>query len=123
MSVPPKGDFPPDEKLMAKPGFVDRKHFTAYVEDVRQLKRESQFEDAEALLLRLVGATEAESKSDGCGVAPWYYEQLAIIYKRMKRPADELAILERYESRTKAPGATPGKLAKRLAGLRAKGTK
>lgn len=65
-------------------------------------------------------ATEAEAEREGGGrgVAPWYYEQLAIVYRKMKRPADELAVLERYESQPKAPGAGPAKLAKRLAKLR-----
>jgi len=103
---------------MDKPGFVDDRHFTEYVETVKQLKRDGQYSRAEELLIRLVDATEAESLVDGLGVAPWYYEQLAIIYSKMNNSESELAILERYERQRKAPGASPPKLAQRLRKLR-----
>ena len=99
-----------------KPGFVEGKHFTDHVERVKQLKKEGRHDKAIKLLLKLVAATETESKeAEGpSGVAPWYYEQLAIIYRKEKQYGDEVAILERYEKQPKAQGASPGKLAKRL---------
>ena len=68
------------------------------------------------LLLKLIGETEAEAKAHraGWGVAPWYYEQLAILYRKEKRHVDEVEILERFESQPKAPGVGPGRLAARL---------
>lgn len=48
------------------------------------------------------------------GVAPWYYEQLAIIYRKEKQYRKEVEILERYERQVKAPGAGAQKLANRL---------
>jgi len=105
---------------MDESGFVDGKHYTTHAEEVRRLKRSGDFEHAEALLLRLVEATETEARAKQWGVAPWYYEQLAIIYGKRKQLAAELAILERYERQPKAPGASPSKLAERLARLRAK---
>jgi hypothetical protein len=105
---------------MAKPGLVDGRHYSAYVEEFRQLKRNGRLDDAEALLLRLVDATEAQAKAKGWGVASSYYEELAIIYRKQKQLADEIEILERYERQAKVPGPLPTKLAKRLAGLRAK---
>ena len=105
-----------------KPGFVDGKHYTTYVGEFEQLKRNGDLDGAEALLLRLVDATEAEAKAEGegWGVAPAYYEHLAIVYKKKKDLAGEIEILERYERQAKAPGASPSKLAERLARLRAK---
>ena len=50
----------------------------------------------------------------GWGVAPWYYEQLAIIYRKMKNFQAEIDILERYKKQEKAPGIGPSKLAARL---------
>jgi hypothetical protein len=47
-------------------------------------------------------------------VAPWYYEQLAILYRKEKQYQQEVAILERYASKPKAPGVGPEKLAARL---------
>src|SRR5690242_18431731 len=100
---------------MERVGFVDGRHYTAYVEDVRTLKRAGEFEKAIDLLLRLVDATEAEAATNRWGVAPWYYEQLAIIYAKMKQADAEIKILERYAAQRKAPGAGPLKLAERLA--------
>lgn len=103
---------------MDKPGYVDGRHYTTYVDDVRLMKRAGQFDQAERLLLRLVDATEEEARAKSCGVAPWYYHQLAITYAKLKQPTAELTILERYERQPKAPGARPAKLANRLARLR-----
>ncbi len=89
-------------------------HFTMYVNDVSQLIRDGRLEDAEKLLLELIDANEREAKSNG-GVAPWYYEKLAIVYKKQKQHESELYILERYAAQPKAPGALPRQLALRLA--------
>jgi hypothetical protein len=101
-----------------KAGHVRGRHYTTYVDDVRQLKRGGQFEAAERLLLELVAATESEASAEGWGVAPWYYEQLAIIYSKQKEGGKELAILERYEAQRHAPGTGPSKLADRLEKVR-----
>ena len=95
-------------------------HYSTYVDQVRYLKQEKRYDEAVALLLKLVRETEKEAKRDGCGVAPWYYEQLAILYGKLKRPDEELKILERYEAQPKAPGAGPEKLSDRLQKLRKK---
>lgn len=84
------------------------------VEQVEQLNQEKKYKDAIKLLIRLVDATEKEAKKTGEGVAPWYYEKLAIIYRKEKLYKDEVAILERYERQPKAPGALAKKLADRL---------
>ena len=78
-------------------GYVRGRHFTEYVEAVKQLKRERRHEEAIALLLELVEATEAEAQAEGYGAAPWYYVQLAIIYRKDRRFDDEVAILERAQ--------------------------
>ena len=59
-------------------------------------------------MLKLTAATESEANVDGLGVAPWYYEQLAIIsrpHRKEKRYAEEVAILERYNDQPKGLGA------------------
>lgn len=91
-------------------------HYTDYVERVKQLKAEKRNEEAIKLLLKLVNETEKEAKSqgEGWGVAPWYYEQLAILYRKEKQYDNEVEILERYARQPKAPGAGPEKLAERL---------
>ena len=107
-------DFHFKEYQIREAGSIDGLHFTEYVEQIRQFKREKRHQEAIELLLRIVDATESQSRVDGLGVAPWYYEQLAIIYRKEKRFADEVAILERYEAQPKAQGANPRVLVDRL---------
>ena len=97
-------------------GLVDGYHYTDHVERVKQLKREGLYSEAIDLLHKLVEATESEARAarGNWGVAPWYYEQLAIIYRKEKRFDDEVSILERYELQQKAPGVGPSGLAERL---------
>lgn len=100
-------------------GMLRGKHYTSYVDEVRTLRRHGQNESAEKLLLQLVEVVEAEASQDGCGVAPWYYEQLAIIYRKRQDADAEVAILERYASAPHAPGVGPEQLRKRLEKARA----
>lgn len=96
------------------PGYINGRHYTTFVEDVKFLKRAGRVEEAQTLLDDLVDATEAQSKSEGGGVAPWYYEQLAVIYRQQKDYEQEVAILERFARQEHAQGATPSKLLERL---------
>jgi hypothetical protein len=89
-------------------------HYTEAVDTIRELKRSDQQEDLEQLLLWCVDATEAESKAQGIGVAPFYYEELAKLYRKQKRHQHEVAILERFALQPHAPGVKPPKLLDRL---------
>lgn len=93
---------------------VKGKQFTDYVDRVKQLKEEKNYPEAIELLLKLVDETEKEAKKKGLGVAPWYYEQLAVIYRKEKRYNEEVEILERFEKQPKSPGSLPKVLAERL---------
>lgn len=95
-------------------GFVRGRHYTEYVEDVKALRGTGREIDAERLLLELVDATEAEARAEKWGVAPWYYQQLAISYRKQGNPQGEVDILERYARQTSAPGARPPELITRL---------
>jgi hypothetical protein len=99
---------------ISKPGYYNGRHFTTYVSDVRKLLKDARLEDAESLLIKLVEATEAESNTEGLGVAPWYYERLAIIYRRRREAQKEVTILERFLEQKFAPGAKRSKLMERL---------
>lgn len=101
-------------------GFYRGKHYSAWADTVKQLKREKRLPEAEELLWHLVAATENDARANGWGVAPWYYEQLAILARQRSDFATEVSVLERYAAAPKAPGATPPKLAERLAGARAR---
>lgn len=104
-----------------RPGYYHGRHYTTFVEEVKALKRRSDGEAVERLLLALVDATEAESRANGpgWGVAPWYYEELAKLYRGSKDYAAEVAILERFEQQPHAPGVKPPQLLERLAKARA----
>jgi hypothetical protein len=96
------------------PGYYNGRHYTTYVEDVKEFERADNLDGAERLLLILVKATEEESKAERCGVAPWYYERLAIIYRKRKTAAKELAILLRFARQRHALGVKPSRLLERL---------
>jgi hypothetical protein len=97
---------------------------TLYIGSFEWLPEAKRLADAgdeaasEALLLEICAATEAEAAAEGFGAAPAAYERLAILYRKRKDRAAEIAILERYEAAPHAPGVMPGKLAERLAKLR-----
>jgi len=95
-------------------GYICGRHYTTYVEEAKQLRREEKNTELEELLWKLVYATEAEDDQDKFGVAPWYYEELAKLFRKQKRYDAEVGILERFAKRRHAPGVTPPLLLKRL---------
>lgn len=110
--IGPKGE----KHQFDPPKYKEGGHYTEYVERVKQLKSENRHNEAIELLSKLVDQIEREAKEHckGTGIAPWYYEQLAVIYRKEKRYNDEVGILERYENQLMALGAGPGTLAERL---------
>jgi hypothetical protein len=90
----------------------------AYVPKIKAAEAAGNLIEAKRLALLAIESTEDESHVMGCGVAPWYYEQAAIICRKMKDKAGEIAILERYARQKHAPGAKPAKLLVRLEKLR-----
>jgi hypothetical protein len=86
-----------------RPGFYQGTHYTEYVEHIKELKRKNKLAEAEMLLLGLIAAVEAEEAVEHHGKAPWYTEQLAIVYRKQQRYTDELAILERYDRGNRPP--------------------
>jgi tetratricopeptide (TPR) repeat protein len=77
-------------------GLVRGRHYTEWVEPVKQLKREGRLKEAEALLLECVDAVEAQARVEGSPVAPWYYEQLGIVYRKLGDQAASDAIAQRH---------------------------
>ena len=93
----------PLSKRKDKSGEYQGRHYTEYVDEVKDLKRQGKLDDATALLLALVDAAEAEAKAEQWSVPPWYYEQLAIIYRGQNDYAAEVGILERYSRQPRGP--------------------
>jgi hypothetical protein len=100
-----------------KPGYFRGRHYSTYVNEVTQLKRDEKIDEAERLLLVLLDAIEAENAAEKLGVAPWYYEQLAIIYRQRKDYAAEIRVLERADAQPHRKG--PPMFAERLAKAKA----
>lgn len=95
-------------------GFVRGRHFTEWVDSIRKLRRSGLDDEAAEILFECVEATEAEAAAMQFGVAPWYYEQLAIILRGRGDLAAEIQILERYANQPHAPGVKPPRLLDRL---------
>ncbi len=86
-----------------KPGQYKGRHYTEYVDEFKELKRQGKLEEAETLLLGLIDATESEAKAEKTIVAPAYYEHLAIVYRTQKNYSAEVGVLEPYSKQPRGP--------------------
>jgi len=103
-----------------RPGFYQGRHYSDYVDQVKALKRDEQRSaEAEELLIGLIDAVETEAAEKRVAMAPWYTEQLAIIYHQQQRYAAELAILERYDRAARTPMFTDRIMRARAFGAKA----
>lgn len=73
---------------------VRGRHYSEWVETIKQMKRDGEFEAALDLLGECQDATIRTRQNRE--PAPWYFEQAAIIYRKTGRHAEEIACLERY---------------------------
>jgi len=103
-----------EEKPISGPGYVDGRHFVTFVNDVKELKKLGNLDEAERLLLKLVVAMENACKKNKDGVGPWYYNELAKIYRKRKEYQKEVTILKRFSNQNHARGVGPKKLLERL---------
>jgi hypothetical protein len=69
------------------------------ISEVKSMIRDGREEEAESVLLGLVAVIEEEAQIRGRRVGTWCYERLAIIYRRRRDYASEIAILTRYFQR------------------------
>lgn len=87
----------------------------AYAQD---LERAGQGDEALAAVEVLIEAAEQEAQASGREPAPGYTERAAIIYRKRRDYAAEVAVLERWERacppEQRGPGASQAKLLKRL---------
>jgi hypothetical protein len=102
------------ENPITGPGYYNGRHYTTYVREVEEFKRNEKNQELEALLLELVQATEDADEENKWGVAPYYYGELAILYRKQKEYPKEVAILERFAKQKHAPGVMPARLLERL---------
>lgn len=75
-------------------GTVGGVHYLELVEPIERAKREGRNEDALALCYQAIEG--AERGRDGREPAPAYTKHAAIVLRKLKRPDEEAAVLERY---------------------------
>jgi len=90
------------------------KQVPATLENLPSLKRAGRNEEAITILLQEIKAQEKEHQIHQWGVAPYYYHELAILYRKQKEYSKEVSILERFAKQKHAPGVMPAKLLERL---------
>ena len=91
-----------------------------YDQEIAELKRRGQFDEAIRLLETLIDAVEDRARELGEPVPGWYYEQLANLYRRGNRPRDEASILKRFADCKRRDDSRSRRLVARLERLRAK---
>ena len=99
---------------MAEPGFVDGRHYTEWVDFVRQMRRSGDDVGALKLLEKLMRATLQETAATELPPAPWYFEQAAIIHRKAQDPAAEVAVLKRFLAGMPAGFEVPPRIPDRL---------
>jgi tetratricopeptide (TPR) repeat protein len=86
----------------------------ATLENLPALKRAGRYNEAISILLKEIELQERDNQINHWGVAPAWYYQLAIIYRKQKDYENEVKVLERYLAQEKAPGVMKDKIVKRL---------
>ena len=81
---------------------------------ISRLINEKNYDEAINLLLDCCDAEEASSRSTKQGVAPWCYEELAKLFRKLKFRDEEIAILKRYQQQIKAADVGSKKLIARM---------
>lgn len=99
------------------PPTLPRRIYLHRLPQIRALLREGNDDGAAAILLWVCAVMERHAAIGP--VAPWYYEQLANIYRRQDRTEDERAVLERFMRLPHGPGVKPARLEARLRRLAA----
>lgn len=107
-------DFQQAELARAEAGKVDGRHYAEFVPEVQALLKAGDEDAAAGLLLRLIDAVEREAQIQiaGCtGVPPWYFEQLAAIYKKRGMAAERGRLIQR-QMLLQVKAETEGRIAK-----------
>ncbi|KQO98322.1 hypothetical protein [Leifsonia sp. Leaf264] len=98
---------------------VRGKHYTEWGDDLDRLRKDGPEDEYLALVLDCVDGAERAAKVNGREPAPAYTERAAVVYRRRKDYAAEVAVLQRWEDvcppERRGPGATQPKLLVRKA--------
>lgn len=86
--------------------YVRGRHFTAWVETVKRLKREDRLDEALVLLDECIEVAEQPGVLGSGRPTPWYTEQSAIVCRKQKDYASEVAVLQRWIDAAHRNGCT-----------------
>jgi hypothetical protein len=98
---------------------VRGRDFVEWVEDIKQLRRDAQNDEAMDLLMECIDAAERDAVNNGWQPPTWYTEQAAIMLRKQGDLAGEVALLERFIAACPT-GKPQTDIAERLAKARAK---
>lgn len=98
---------------------VRGRDYTEWPDHVKQLQRENRLDEALALLLECIDATEREPQAGHGTPPPFYTWQAAVICRKLGDHDAEVAILERYLAFAASDNASP-EMRDRLVKARAK---
>ena len=99
-------------------GAVRGRLYSEWYGEVERLRESGHDDDALALLLDMVAATEAEARAEGSAVAPSAYESLAAIYRGRGDADAEQSLLERFARQEHRPSVATSRLLERRAALK-----
>jgi hypothetical protein len=78
--------------------------------DIGDLIRDKKYEEAEKLLIEIIEEMESSAMNTGEGIAPWFYEKLAGIYRKTKQNEKQINTIQRFLIQIKASGSRPKKI-------------
>lgn len=97
-----------------RPFSVAGHHFSFYLKEVEALLASEEYRRAEALLLQLIDASEAQAGEEATSVSPWFYRKLAELYHLRHETAAEIQVLERYAAQDHTGTVDPQPLLRML---------
>jgi len=103
-----------ENEPLEKTGYYRGRHYSSYAGEIEDLIRQDKLDEAEKLLFHCVDATEEEDRLEHFGVAPFFYNKLALIYRKQKDLNKEFSILERYSKQNFGNASSKGKILERL---------
>ncbi len=81
------------------------------IKEIKIMKEQQMYPQLEKLLVHCITTSE---EATIFGASPWYYEQLADIYREQQKHKKEVMVLEQYLKKSKAPNHNRANLYKRL---------
>jgi hypothetical protein len=89
---------------------INNRHYSSYPDEIKKFYKNKEFQKAEEILIQIIEIMEKNALETGNGVAPWYYEKLASVYRTTKQKDKQISTIIRFLIQPKARGASPRKI-------------